>query len=231
MRAASEPTGSYRPVQELRRDTPVVLMLVLMAVAGGLALGRLPARVPVHFGLGGQANGWSGPVEAAFLPVALGAGVWLLLLLLPLADPRRRSYGEFAGVYRLLRTVVVGIVFATDLLTLGRALGLGFDPRTASALLVAALLLVIGNLLPRVRPTWFVGIRTPWTLSSDEVWRRTHRLGGRLFMVAALLPLLAVLTGPAAVPAAVLVAALAPSAVSAGYSWWLYARIGGGSGA
>jgi uncharacterized membrane protein len=58
---------------------------------------------------------------------------------------------------------------------------------------IGVLFVVMGNLLPRARPNWFVGIRTPWTLSSDRVWEKTHRLGGHLFVAAGILIVLAAL--------------------------------------
>lgn len=162
------------------------------------------------------------------VPVALGT--WLLRLFLPAIDPRRRAYGQFAPTYRLVRAVPIVLLLVVDAATLLGALGHPVDPRAVTDLVVAALLLVLRNLLPRVRPTWFAGVRTPWTLSSDEVWRRTHRLAGRLFVASAVLPLLAVLADRREVPLAVLAAVLAPTAVATGYSWWLYGRIGSGAG-
>lgn len=218
--------NTYRVTAEIRRDGLIIAMLATMLLAGAVALGHLPARVPTHFALNGRADGWSSPVQAAFLPVLLALALWAVFLVLPLIDPRRRSYGQFAPVYRVVRTLVVASVLVSDGVTLLGALGVPIDRRIAEAFVLTGVLVVLGNLLPRVRPTWFVGIRTPWTLSNDEVWRRTHRLAGRLLVLFGLLPLLAALLDRTAIPVAIGVAVLVPVGFSAAYSWWLFERVG-----
>jgi uncharacterized membrane protein len=76
---------------------------------------------------------------------------------------------------------------ALHVLMLGLALGWPIDSARAFPILIGALFVGIGNLMPRVRPNWFVGVRTPWTLSSDEVWRRTHRVAARAMIAGGLM--------------------------------------------
>jgi uncharacterized membrane protein len=148
------------------------------------AYSRLPDRVPTHWGLDGQVDGWSGRTIAAFmLPTAM-IGIWALLYFLPIIDPRRENYVKFRGTY----DTIVAAVLAVMLVIHGVALsnGLGYDVPVGRVVpfAVGGLLVLIGNLLPRARPNWFVGIRTPWTLSNDRVWERTHRVGGLAIVIA-----------------------------------------------
>ncbi|MDI3280388.1 MAG: SdpI family protein [Bacillota bacterium] len=119
----------------------------------------------------------------------LGLGIYLLMLVVPRWDPRRENYARFLPAYRLTRAALVlftavlqGVVLAAGL---GRAVPVG--PVVQGA--VSFLFLLIGNQLGRVRPNYFFGIRTPWTLASEEVWRRTHRLGAWLLVGAGLVGL------------------------------------------
>ena len=222
---ASSENDAYRPAAEVRRDGAALGLIALMLVAGLAVLHRLPARVVVHWNAAGQPNGWSSPALAALLPPLAALAVWALLLLAPVIDPRRRRYVQFAPTYRTLRLAVVAVVAALDGFTLAQALGAHVDVPMVAALVVSLLMLLIGNVLPRLRPTWFLGIRTPWTLSDEEVWRRTHRWGGRLFMVAALVPLLGLWGPPRLLASLVLASVLVPAVASAAYSYVVYAQL------
>lgn len=227
----SDNAGEYRIVEELGHDIGPMAVIAAMAIGGALALSHMPARVAVHFGANGQPNGYAGAAFAAFFPVGMAVVVWLLLAGVPAIDPRRRSYAQFRGAYRTIRFAVVGLLAVFDATTLLHAMGRPVDVRVVVPLAMAALLAVIGNLLPKVRPSWFVGIRTPWTLSSDEVWRRTHRAAGPVFVAAAALPVIGLFLGGTWPVAAILAAVLAPSFAATVHSFWLYGRLGPGDGA
>jgi len=160
---------------------------------------ELPPRVATHWGLHGEPNGYSARGVAAF-------GIPLLILvvhgvfrLAPRIDPRRANYAKFIDTYWLIGNAI--LLFLGGVYALIIANGLGHRVNTAMVvpLGVGVLFMFFGNYLARVEPNWFVGIRTPWTLSSDTVWRKTHRTGGWVFFTcglvvagaAALLPPLA----------------------------------------
>jgi uncharacterized membrane protein len=127
----------------------------------------------------------------AVLVPAIMIGVWLMLIVLPRIDPRRANYGRFRGTYDVIVTAVIAFLALAHVAMLGVALGWG---HTSDRLLVGGMGLmfaILGNVLPRARPNWFVGIRTPWTLSSDRVWERTHRVGGMMMMLAGLITIAA----------------------------------------
>jgi len=163
-------------------------------------------------------------VAALFLPGVM-LSVWLVLGVFPRIDPRRANYARFADTYWLLGNAV--------LLTLLAAHGMlvsGIEP--IDRLIVAAagvLVTLLGNYLGRVEPNWFFGIRTPWTLESDVVWRRTHRTMGRVLFVAGLL--LVAFAPMVTLPAAPVLGALAAmTAALAMVVSWIYWRSESGSG-
>lgn len=143
----------------------------------------LPARVPIHWNLRGEINGW-GPKTLMLLPPLLSIGIIVPLHFLPRFDPRlRRTADEHGrmptvlGILRLALAAFFGVLFWTQLAAgLGKEVAVGRIVPSAILLLVA----VIGNYSSNFRPNYFVGIRTPWTMESPETWRATHRLGGRL---------------------------------------------------
>lgn len=166
-------------------QTEIWPILILLA-AVGLSLWaypQLPARVITHWGFNSQANGWgSREFHTIFFP-ALLVVLYVLLSLLPKFDPMGARYQEFAGVYRAMRTLILLVLFvvfvAATLVNLGYAINIGATVAGA----VGLMMIILGSYFKKLKRNFFVGIRTPWTLSSENVWDKTHLLGGRLFMI------------------------------------------------
>jgi len=170
-----------------RADGLSVLILAGMALAGALTWPHLPDRVPVHWGFAGQPDRYGSRLEAVLLIPGLTLGLYLLMLVLPRLDPRSANYARFAGVYAFFRLLFVAFMGVMQGALLANGLGLSVPVPRIALIATGALLLLLGNYLGKVQPTWFVGIRTPWTLTSTLSWRRTHRLGGLLFVGLGLL--------------------------------------------
>ncbi len=195
------------------------LCIVAMVVFGVSVYNQLPAQLPMHWGLNGEVDRTGSRLEGVlFLPL-LSVGMLILLRVLPRIDPRRASYRAFQGTFHLFINIVILFMAALYVVTLGIALGWDISVPQVVGVGVGLLLAVLGNELGRVKPNWFVGIRTPWTLSDPEVWRRTHRIGGRVFFVAGLVMVAAALLLPAYVFAVVLVCAIGAALVPTVYSY------------
>ncbi len=164
--------------------------LVAVAAAAGFSMWaypHLPAQVATHFNFHGDPDGWSSRFVAAVVGPALGLALAGLFVALPRIDPKRANYALFGSTYWTVVNAVLIFVLGVDVLSLGKALGWPVDMNRVAALGTGGLFVLLGNLMTRMRPNWFMGIRTPWTLSSDTVWRKTHRLGGVAFIIAGLL--------------------------------------------
>lgn len=165
---------------------PVILFLV-SAIAAPYFFNHFPASVPIHWNISGQPDNWGSPTLAAFLFPTIILGMYLMLLFIPIIDPRKERYDQFRNVYHIFKNILVAfmaiVYFATSLNALGYNIPIGI----VVPVLVGLLFIVMGNYMGKIKPNWFIGIRTPWTLSSEEVWNKTHRLGGKLFIVAGLL--------------------------------------------
>ena len=179
----------------MRRAFPGILVFVSLLLSAA-TYGRLPSRVTTHWNLAGQPDGWSGRLSAAFLLPAMMLVIWAVAQLLPVIDPRRANYAKFRGTYDLVIAAVVGVMALLHAAVVGTALGWPISVPRVAPVAAAIVFVVVGNALPRARPNWFFGIRTPWTLSSDRVWERTHRVGGYLMMASGVLIALAALLSP-----------------------------------
>lgn len=147
---------------------------------------ELPEKVPTHFNIEGQANGWSSKTTLLFIPGALSIGIYLLMLIIPALDPKRKiqQMGDKFYAFRFMLTLFISLL-VTYLLYLSKAGSLK-DPNILIAL-IGALLAMFGNYFQTIRPNYFIGIRTPWTLENEQVWKRTHLLGGRIWMIGGVL--------------------------------------------
>jgi uncharacterized membrane protein len=163
-------------------------VLALMLLAGALVYRHLPERIPMHWNARGQIDGWAArSLLSAFFPVLIVLGMILLAWTLPRIDPFRRSYRRFRGSYYLIIDLIVALMALVYAVTLYSAFHPGALPvGTLVPAAVGLMMAVMGNQLAKLKRNFFVGIRTPWTLASEAVWVRTHRLGARIFVLAGL---------------------------------------------
>jgi len=168
----------------MRKLMPGLLVLAAAAAFTAWAYPQLPPLVATHFNVHGQPNGWSSRFTAAVLIPAIVLVMAVVFAVLPRIDPRRANYAKFGPAYWTIANAVLAVIAAIHVVLLMKALGWQIDMTRVAMAGVGALLVLVGNLMTRIRPNWFVGIRTPWTLSSETVWRRTHRFGGAAFVIA-----------------------------------------------
>jgi uncharacterized membrane protein len=162
---------------ELVQLLPIVFMFALAAVCWPL----VPDRIPVHWNIHGEADGFGGKFFGLLMFPIVALGVYALTLALPRFDPLRANYASFATAYGAIRLAIT-LFFATFQVVLVLvALGYRVNINTALGLALGVMFIVFGSVMDRIRPNWFVGVRTPWTLSSQLSWTKTHRLAGWLF--------------------------------------------------
>ncbi|MBK8522634.1 MAG: SdpI family protein [Chitinophagaceae bacterium] len=147
---------------------------------------KLPEQVPTHFTIDGVANEWSSKTSLLFIPGALGIGIYFLMLLIPKIDPKKKiqQMGDKYYSLRFILTIFISLL-ATYLLYLSDT-GSIKNPNMLLAL-IGMLFAILGNYFQTIRPNYFIGIRTPWTLKNEQVWKNTHRLGGWLWIMGGIL--------------------------------------------
>jgi uncharacterized membrane protein len=203
-------------------DALALGMIVAMFALAGVMWSAAPDQIPVHWNWAGEPDRFGGRFEGLFLLPLAAAGVYALLLFLPRLDPRRRNYDAFAGPFAIIRTVVVGLLLGLDVVALLWIRGERAHMNGLLAAEVGIALLLMGNYLPKVKSNWFVGVRTPWTLSSEASWRQTHRLAGWLFTVGGILTVVTALARPDFAPSVMIGAAVAAGGTSVVYSYFAW---------
>ena len=203
---------------------------ILVALAWAIALVALPFapdRVPTHWGVSGEPDRFAAPFPGLFLLPMIMALLALLLPILPRIDPRKQNYRAFGSTYVAIQTGILVFMLVLQAVTVAAALGLDINMNRVIVPLVGVLFVGLGNVMSKIRPNWFVGFRTPWALSSPDVWTRTHRFGGRLMLGLGLVLVVAGLLFPGPVSATIVGAgACALVALIYGYSYLVWRQLG-----
>ena len=208
----------------LKRWYPIGLAVV--AAAGSLVVyDRLPEQITVHWDLAGNPNGsMSRPIGAFITPVILLVA-WAAMRAAPAIDPRRENYERFGAAYDIVVAALLLPVFAMHFFLLAVALGYPVPIARLAPALMGPVLVVVGNVMPRARSNFMFGIRTPWTLSNDRVWARTHRLAGYTMTAAGLvLTLSAAFASIKSLQAVIISAVVAALVAPAAYSYFTFRR-------
>lgn len=169
-----------------RRELPSLLLLAVMLVLLATTWPVAPDRVPVHWNAAGEIDRYGSKAFGLLFPPLLGVGLYLVFLFAPLVDPGRANYASFPDTYLVIRTAVLATIAFFYGVTCLSARGVAVSMQVVAPLAVGMLFVVFGSVMGKIRPNWFVGIRTPWTISSKVAWVRTHRLGGWLFIALGL---------------------------------------------
>ena len=175
-------------------NTISLISIVLLAAYVAWMYSALPDPMPTHWNAAGQADDYMPKLQGAVVLAAVPAFIFIIFRLIPVISPRGFRTESFTGVLNILMTASVVFGSVIGIVTIQAALGAEFNISTVVMVAVGLLLMVLGNFMGKVRKNFFIGIRTPWTLASDEVWAKTHRLGGWCLVIAgAAMALLAVL--------------------------------------
>lgn len=167
----------------------MVAVVAAMVAVTAWAYPYLPPRMVTHWGLNGQPNGYMPRFWGAWVVPMISVALAALLWFLPAIDPRKENYRAFRGVYNAFVVGMVVFLAYVHLLSLAWNLGHPVPIEKALAPALGLLWLGVGVLVQRAQPNWFVGIRTPWTLSSPTVWQKTHRIAAPWFYLSGALAL------------------------------------------
>ncbi|MDX2200440.1 MAG: SdpI family protein [Phycisphaerae bacterium] len=207
------------------------LITVLLLVAAGFAASawyfpQLPEQVPTHWNWRGEVDQYGPKWINAWLLPAVAASLPLLMMGLPALGPMRRNFAEFRETYGRFVVLMTAMFVALHIVILLQTAGVKFGIGSAISVILGGAFVLMGNWFGKIRRNFYLGIRTPWTLANEQVWDRTHRVGGRLFMLSGLVAVIAGFTAPQWVAAIVLFSSLIGTAVwTLVYSYLIYRKL------
>jgi len=176
-----------------KNDWIILSLALLSFLLSALAYPYMPPRIATHWNAYGQVDGYMSPFWGLFLLPLINASMALLFLAIPHIDPRKSNIALFRKQYDRLVILVLVFMLVVQLQVILWNLGVQISPNLLIPVGIGLLYFYIGIVFEHAKPNWFVGIRTPWTLSSDIVWEKTHRLGARLFKLAGIITIASVL--------------------------------------
>lgn len=183
----------------MKASTAVCLALIAASfLLAAYYYAQMPERMASHWNAAGSVDGYAPKFFGLFLMPLLSVALFALFLAIPRIDPLRRNYAKFRKNYDSFVVLLLAFLLYLYALTILWNVGVAFSMPQVLAPAFAVLFYYCGVLIENAKRNWFVGIRTPWTLSSDRVWKRTHALGGKLFKACGVAALLGVVFPDAA---------------------------------
>jgi uncharacterized membrane protein len=159
------------------------VIVAAIFVGSVIAYPFLPPVVATHWNADNVVNGTMGPFAGAFLLPCMMLVLLLIFIAIPSIDPLRENIESFRRQYNTFVACILLLLAIVQASLLSWNVGFEFDVRLVILPAIGLLLIYLGTILPQTKRNWFIGIRTPWTVSSDFVWKKTHELGGRLFQI------------------------------------------------
>jgi len=179
----------------LKKDWVILILIVIGFVIGMFFYSSLPSRVPIHWNAQGQIDGYGSKFFGTFGIPLMNLGIYLLFLVLPYIDPKRKNYESFQSTYQYLKYLLIVFFLGLEMTTLLIATGVVDNTPVLIQILISLLFISLGNVMGRFKPNYFVGIKTPWTLANEQVWRKTHRMAGPIWVIGGTLNILLAVTG------------------------------------
>ncbi|NQZ86843.1 MAG: SdpI family protein [Colwellia sp.] len=180
-------------------------------------------QLPIHWNIDGEVDRYADASLAFLFPPAVMIFILSIISVLSKLDPRKKNIQlshKSIAAFSLSITLLMVTIEASYI---AMANGIKVPMMMVVGLTVGILLMITGNYLGKTRSNFFIGIRTPWTLSSDAVWQKTHRLAGKLFMIAGLVIVICCLLIPLSNLGILIILTVLPSVlIPCIYSWWLW---------
>jgi len=170
------------------RGSLILLVVYLLALSYFMISTAPGTRIPMHWNIRGEIDGWAGKTEAGLFGAGLCLFLFLMIYLMPYYSPKYRNQeARFEKLLPSLSFVLILFFALISLYSFALASWEGIIPMNFIMVILGLLMICLGNILPKAPRNFFIGIRTPWTLSDDDIWQRTHRLGGYTFVISGII--------------------------------------------
>src|SRR4051794_26325012 len=165
------------------------LFLIIIAIMGTwISYPHLPAQIAIHWNYKGEPNRFVDKSYGAFFIPLIMVVLYIFRIIFPKIDPKKNNYPRFEGTYYWIMNGILLFFFLFQVMKIIGDLGI-INFKYVIPELIGLLFIFIGNLSPKFKPNYFIGIRTPWTLANEDVWKKTHRFGGKVFVIVGILQL------------------------------------------
>ncbi|MGB1211538.1 MAG: SdpI family protein [Lacinutrix venerupis] len=173
----------------LKKELPIILIVLIPFIYLAFIWNVLPEQVPIHWNANGEIDGWGSKATLLIIPFILPVLIYVILSLVPKIDPKQKIEATSKKFYniKLLLTLFMSIL---ALFILYSSKSQSFTNPNIIIMLIGLLYVILGNYMKTIKTNYFIGIRTPWTLENDIVWKKTHKLAGKYWFIGGLLVIL-----------------------------------------
>lgn len=206
-----------------KSEIAIIGIILIFFVVTGYFYPQMPERMASHWNAQGQADGYTSKFWGLFLTPFISVGLALLLILIPRIDPLKANVEKFKTYYYSFVILMVLFFFYLYLLTILWNLGIRFNMMQLLSPAIGVLFYFCGVLVEKAKRNFFIGIRTPWTLSNENVWNKTHLIGGKLFKASGVIAFLGAFFPDYAI-FFILIPAMLVAFFTVIYSYWEYQR-------
>ena len=176
------------PIQpNLKTEIIPILLLIITGIIAMYFYQIMPNQIPLHWNLVGEVDKWGSKFTGVITIPLITLFTYLLMLGLPKLDPQKKRYEEFKKTYHIFKAIIILFFTVLYFTTSLYALGFNIAVNKVVPFLIGLMFIFFGNYMSKIKKNWFLGIKTPWTLSSDNVWNKTHRVGGKIFILSGIL--------------------------------------------
>ncbi len=175
---------------KIKKHLIPLIIVVLSFILNFYLYPIMPDQMASHWNARGEVDGYMPKFWGLLILPLATLGLYSLFITIPKIGPLKENIQKFRKYYDTLIIVIVGFLFYIYLVTIAWNLGHRFNMNLLMIPAVSGLLFYVGIIMEKTERNWFIGIRTPWTLSSDKVWKKTHNVGGKLFKIYSIILLL-----------------------------------------
>jgi uncharacterized membrane protein len=173
----------------IQKEVPLILVVLIPFIYLWLIWDQLPEKVPLHWNVSGEVDRYGDKIELLLIPILLPLLVYLLFWIIPKIDPKRKIK-NMGRKYDLLKTFMTIFMSALAVVIIYASKNDSFYNPNYILLAIGCLFVVLGNFFKTIRANYFIGIKTPWTLENETVWKETHKLAGKFWFVGGIIIIL-----------------------------------------
>ena len=179
---------------KLRKSEIISLLIIMISFIIGISFySLLPDKVASHWNAKGEVDGYMSKFGGLFLMPVISLVLLLLFIIIPKIDPLKHNIEKFRKYFDGFIVLMMLFLFYLYILTILWNIGVRFNFVHLLVPIFSIFFYYCGILIQKAQRNWFIGIRTPWTLSNEEVWNKTHKIGGKLFKIAGIISLIGIL--------------------------------------
>ena len=171
---------------KLKREIPLIAIVLLPFIYLAYIWNELPEKVPMHWNVKGEIDRFGEKTELLLIPILLPLLIYIIFLIVPKIDPKNKI-SKMGKKYQHIKILLTTFMSILALFIIYSAKNQSFANPNYIVLLIGILYIIFGNYFKTIKANYFIGIRTPWTLEDETVWKETHKLGGKMWFIGGII--------------------------------------------